>query len=259
MPQAKEQRRLSLAAQVAEWPQRAVAHVRSLACQLRGKRSKRDETLRSAQMLLTTSEHHDDFREMAFTFAVIALAANVSKADGDPSREEFLAFRDAFPMPATEHEKIHQLYTLALRDEADVVHHARRIATLFPVAAYRRLLGDVLSRLVRVAAVDGALNMQERNLLLRIAQAFGLRRREAARLLRKPVIEEVNANPYALLGVKPETSEADIRRHYHRLLRENHPDNIQATGGSEEAMLVASRQVAQLNAAYQAIRNERRS
>ena len=241
--------------QVADRPLEAFGQL----CGWLGKRTRRDVKMRSAQLLLTSSIHHDDFREMTFTFAVIALAAKLAKADGEATRDEFLAFREAFPMPASEHEKIQRLFDMAVRDEAEAIHHARRIATLFPVSTYRRLLRDLLARLVRVAMVDGRVNAVEEALLQEIGQAFGLRRRECGLILRKPHAIESAVSPYAILGVKPEASEADIRRSYHQLMRENHPDNIQAQGGSQDAVLVASRQVAQLSAAYHAIRIERRA
>lgn len=214
--------------------------------------------LHSAQARLTAFRHHDGFREMAFTFAVIGLAAKIATADGEATREEFMAFCEAFPMPAGEHEKIQRLFIMAQRDEAEAVHHARRIAALFPLAQHRALLRDVLSRLAQVAAADAVLSDRESALLLAVGQAFGLRKREAARLIHAPQAASQDSDPYVVLGVRREASEADIRRNYHRLLREKHPDSVLAQGGSKDAVLIASRQVAQLNAAYQAIRAERR-
>lgn len=254
MPKAKRQGWLAVTARMADAPLSALGQLRGWL----GKRTQRDVKMRSAQLLLTSSVHHDDFREMTFTFAVIALAAKLAKADGEATRNEFLAFREAFPMPANEHEKISRLFDMALRDEAAAIHHARRIATLFPVSTYRRLLRDLLARLVRVAMADGRINKVEEELLSQIGEVFGLRRRECALILRKPHAIESAASPYAILGVTPADSEADIRRSYLQLMRENHPDSIQAQGGSQEAVLLAGRQVAQLSAAYRAIRLERR-
>lgn len=255
MAKSKQHSWKAVASQIAEAPRHIFGHI----ARRFGASGRRAQKLRTAQLVLTTSEHHDDFRQMAFTFAVIALAAQVAKSDGNATRDEFIAFREAFPMPATEHEKIRQLYDMALRDTSPFVHHARRIAALFPVRRHRRLLKDVLKRLARLAMVDGQLNKAEGTMLLEIGLAFGLRRRSIMRALREPLIEAAESNPYSILGVKPDDSEAEIRKSYHKLMRENHPDQIAAQGGSQDAVLVASRQVAQLNAAYQAIRSERRA
>lgn len=254
MTQARKQGWLSRMTRVFDSPLHALGGVRGLL----GKDAARRGQLRSAQVTLSSSGHHDEFRGMAFTFAVIALAANVARADGKATRDEFLAFREAFPMPANEHEKIHRLFGMALRDGGTAEQHARRISTLFPVSRHRRLLRDVLARLVQVALVDGHLKPAEAATLESVGRVFGLRKREVARILRQPDTARDDANPYAILGVRPEDSAEDIRRSYHRLMRENHPDNVLAQGGSQEAVRIASHQVAQLSAAYQAIRAERR-
>lgn len=245
---------MSLVTRAVESPLQAFDHVRGMFA----KSDARKDKLRSAQVLLTASDHHDDFREMAFTFAVIALAANIARADGEATKDEFLAFREAFPMPVGEHEKIRRLFDMALRDGGTAEQHARRIATLFPATQHRRLLLDVLARLVRVARVDGMLKPTEGAMLEQVGLAFGLRKREVTGVLNKPDVAAAESDPYSVLGVKPEDSEEAIRRNYHRLMRENHPDNVLAQGGSQEAVFIASRQVAQISAAYQAIRTERR-
>lgn len=240
-------------ARAADAPALAFMHLRDW---LGGRR--KGERQRNAKMVLTTTDSDDNFREMAFTFAVIALAAKLAAADGNPTREEFIVFREVFPMPASEHEKIRRLFGMALRDDAKAADHARRIATLFPPARHRALLCDVLSRLFRVATADGNMHPREQALLFEVAQAFHVGRRAFMRLLRQHMVESGEDDPYAVLGVEAAWSDGDIRRAYMRLMREYHPDSVQARGGSADAVLIAGRQVAQLNAAYNAIRSERR-
>lgn len=214
---------------------------------------------RDAQLVLTTTDSHDNFRQMAFTFAVIALAAKLCAADGKPTRDEFMAFREAFPMPAGEHEKIRRLFGMALRDGADATDHARRVAALFPPARHRALLRELLARLMRVAGSDGAINPCEDGVLQEVARIFHIGRRVYARILRDHRELAARPDPYAVLGVGEHWKDADIRSAYMKLMREHHPDSVQSRGGSADAVLVASRQVAQLNAAYNAIRAERRT
>lgn len=218
---------------------------------------RRGEVIRTARMSLTADDGHDNFREMAFTFAVIALAAKLSGVDGNPSREEFIVFREVFPMPASEHNKIRRLFMMALQDNTQAVDHARRISMLFPPAQHRRLLSDVLSRLFKVATADGAMHPNEEMLLREVAQRFHIGRRAYQRLMHQHMVQTEDGDPYAVLGVKADWPESDIRKTYHRLMREYHPDSVQSRGGSADAVLIASRQVAQLNAAYNAIQADR--
>lgn len=244
----------ALTARVAEAPAQAFGAIRDW---IGGWRKR--GVIRNARMVLTATDSHDNFREMAFTFAVIALAAKLAAADGEPKNDEFIAFREAFPMPSSEHEKIRRLFSLAVRDGVQAVDHARRIALLFPPSSHQRLLNDVLARLLRVATADGPIRRAEEAVLREIARCFNIGRRAFSKLLHSH-LEQTGAivNPYAVLGVRAEWADAEIRKAYHRLMREYHPDSVLARGGSAEAVLVASRQVAKLNAAYNAIRAERR-
>jgi DnaJ like chaperone protein len=64
-------------------------------------------------------------------------------------------------------------------------------------------------------------------------------------------------NPYTVLGISPDAPDDEIKEHYRRLVRENHPDTLMAHGVPEEFVCVANRKVAALNAAYDQIMKER--
>lgn len=212
-------------------------------------------TSRKAPLLLARVEHPQGFREMTFTFAVIALAAKLAGSDGSVSNDEFLAFRDAFPMPPSEHDKIRQLFMLASSDKTAPSAHAERIATLFPAEQHRELLREVMARLVEVASADGRVNKQEDAQLRLYGRIFGLKPREIGAIIRNPQSVGWEA-PHRVLGVSPDAEEEDIRRAYLKLLRLHHPDPIQAQGGSKEAVEAAARHVARINAAYHSLRRK---
>ena len=65
-------------------------------------------------------------------------------------------------------------------------------------------------------------------------------------------MSEAALDPYAVLGVAPEISDAELRRVYRGLVKRHHPDH---NGGSPEA----ARRFAQIQTAYAAIANRRRS
>lgn len=253
MSNARSESWIEMTVRVADAPALALGQLRDWLSNRR-----RGGTFRHARIALTTTDSKDNFREIAFTFAVIALAAKLTCVDGQPTREEFIVFREVFPMPASEHEKIRRLFQMAIRDGAKAVDHARRIATLFPPSRHRRLLSDVLSRLFKVATADGAMGPRKEALLREVARCFHIGSRAFERLQRQHMVQMEEADPYAVLGVKPDWPDVTIRYTYHRLMREYHPDSVQSRGGSPDAVLIASRQVAQLNAAYNAIRAERR-
>jgi DnaJ like chaperone protein len=55
------------------------------------------------------------------------------------------------------------------------------------------------------------------------------------------------------LGISPEASAEDIRSRYRALVRENHPDQMQARGVPPEAVNLAAHKMAAINRAYDEI------
>ncbi len=92
--------------------------------------------------------------------------------------------------------------------------------------------------------------------LERVAEIFRLGRR--FRCIRARFVRHPDDAPYEVLGVNPCDSDEDIRRAYRRLVRENHPDRLLARGVPEEMLKLANARMAAINAAWEAIRAERR-
>lgn len=220
-------------------------------------RRAREEKLRQVQERAAAFNVGSGVGDMAFTFAVIGLGAKLCIHAGKVHEEALIVFRQTFPMPTSEQAKLRQLFLMAAKDGADMLHHARRIARFFPAEKHVVLLRDVLQRLLRVAAVEGVTTPDTMRQLRAIAKEFGVSRWEFGRMARLWNAPR-QADPYAVLGVLPSWSDADIRRAYHQLMREYHPDRVQAQGGGTEAVHAAQRHVAAINAAYTAIRVTRR-
>jgi DnaJ like chaperone protein len=61
------------------------------------------------------------------------------------------------------------------------------------------------------------------------------------------------ADPYAILGVRRGLPMEEIRRQYHRLVAENHPDRLIGRGVPEEFIAIATTRLAAINAAFELI------
>ncbi|MFU8776857.1 MAG: TerB family tellurite resistance protein, partial [Roseovarius sp.] len=70
-------------------------------------------------------------RSVAFTIAVIALAAKMAKADGQVTRDEVTAFREVFQIAETDEANAARVFDLARQDVAGFEEYARRIARMF--------------------------------------------------------------------------------------------------------------------------------
>jgi DnaJ like chaperone protein len=66
-------------------------------------------------------------------------------------------------------------------------------------------------------------------------------------------------DPYKVLGVSPSDDFPTIRRRYHGLVHENHPDRLVSRGVPKEFHAIANERMAVLNAAYEEIEKERRA
>ena len=81
-----------------------------------------------------------------------------------------------------------------------------------------------------------------------------VRARFQARRSRSP---EAPADPYTVLGLRPDARDEEVRTTYRRLVRELHPDHLIAKGVPEEFVREANHKLAAINAAHDLIEKER--
>lgn len=190
---------------------------------------------------------------IAFTIAVVALGAKLAKADGFVSNVEVETFHKVFSTPASQSANVQRLYDLAKKDVAGFESYAAQIAEL--LESEPKLKRDVVEGLFHIAAADGILHEQEDAYLRRIGEIFGFSSTEF-RSIRSMFVHDPD-DAYAVLGLKPDISDADLRSHYRRLVRDNHPDAATARGVPEEFIEMANRKLAAINAAYEEVARER--
>jgi len=191
-------------------------------------------------------------KQIAFTIGVIALGAKMAKADGVVTRAEIDAFKQVFQVPPQESANVARVFDLAKQDVRGFEPYARQIAGLFPDSP--EVLEKVLECLVHIARADGKLTDDELIYLHAVANIFGL---DAARFARAEAAAGETIDPYQVLGVARDASNEAIKQAWRKLARENHPDTLIAKGMPEEAIALATRQLAAINAAYDRVSKER--
>jgi DnaJ like chaperone protein len=191
---------------------------------------------------------------VAFTIAVIALGAKMAKADGVVTDEEIEAFERIFRVPPGEAANVRRVFNLARQDTAGYEAYAGQVARAF--RDNPAMLEDVLDGLFEIAKADGVLHPGEQAFLERVAEIFGFAPNEFRRI-RATHFGPDSADPYAILGVAYDASDIEIRRTYHMLVRENHPDSLIARGVPEEFIKLATDKLATINTAYEKIQQER--
>jgi DnaJ like chaperone protein len=191
---------------------------------------------------------------VAFTIAIIALAAKMAKADGSVSAAEVEAFQRIFQVPPGEEAHVRRIFDLARQDVAGYEIYAGQIARLF--TGNPAMLEDVLDGLFEIAKADGALHPAESAFLERVSDIFGFAPNEFRRIRASHFAPDL-ADPYVILGVAYSASEDEIRKTYRRLVRENHPDSLIARGVPPEFIRLATNKLASINNAYEKILAER--
>ena len=194
-------------------------------------------------------------RQVAFSMAMIALSAKMAKADGVVTSDEIAAFRGLFAMPDGEARNVARLFDLAKRDVAGYESYAAKIAEIY--GEDREGLADVIDGLFAIARADGAVHEAEMVYLERVGAIFGISGAAFERIAARHVIPE-EGDPYVVLGVERSLDFAAIRRRYHGLVADNHPDKLMARGLPQECIVIATERLAAINAAYERIERERR-
>jgi DnaJ like chaperone protein len=200
---------------------------------------------------LDTSRQRD---EVAFTIGVIALAAKLAKADGMVSRDEVDVFKRVFPVPREEEANVGQLFNLAKTDVAGFDDYARQLASLF--RGRPAVLEDLLDSLFLIAKADDNLHPGELEFLKHVADIFGFSRTQFERI-RASHFGPDREDPYVILGITRAASDADVKKAYLVLMKENHPDSLVARGVPAEFVRLANEKVAAINGAYDIIKKER--
>ena len=190
---------------------------------------------------------------VAFTIAVITLAAKMSKADGVSSDVEAEAFDQVYVVPETERANVKRLFQLASQDVAGYDSYARQISAL--LADEPEVKVSVLECLFHIACADGVLHPAENDFLADVARIFELSATEF-RAIRRAFVHEPD-DPFEILGLTPDAADQEIKARYRELVKRHHPDALVSKGVPPEFLIAAERRLAAITAAFEAIQTER--
>jgi DnaJ like chaperone protein len=191
---------------------------------------------------------------VGFTIAVIALGAKMAKADGTVTRDEVSAFREVFVIAPEDEAGAARVFDLARQDVAGFESYARAIARAF--RRRPKMLEDLLEGLFHISMADGGYHPGEDEFLQRVAEIFGIAPPVFMRL-RARHVPNAAQDPYAVLGVDPGQTLAEVRKRWRTLVRDNHPDRLVARGLPPEAIRLATARIAAINDAWRTISRQR--
>ncbi len=119
------------------------------------------------------------------------------------------------------------------------------------------LLEDVMDGLFHIAQSDGAITGDEMTYLARVAELFGFTPLTFRRLRATHLGQEAD-DPYLILKIAPDASDAELHAAWRAAISEAHPDRARARGLPEDFVEIAQLKAAAINAAHDAALSERR-
>ncbi len=192
--------------------------------------------------------------QVAFTMGVIALGAKMAKADGVVTKDEVNAFKEVFKVPERDMKNVARIFDMAKQDVAGYEAYAEQLARMFKTN--RELLEDVLDGLFHIAKADEIIHPKEEEYLASVASRFGFTETEFKYIWSRHV-DANKRDPYDVLEIRPDISDDELKSHYRKLVRENHPDKLIARGVPPEFVEIANKKLAAINEAYDEIAKER--
>ncbi len=195
-------------------------------------------------------------RQVAFTTAVIVLCAKMAKADGQVTPDEISAFKRIFQIPPEEQENVGKLFNEARKEATGFEPYAQQIAMLF--SHQPAVLEEILGALFVIAKADGVVHPNELQFVQQVAMIFGFGPHQFERLKTIHLgSEDKEADAYEVLDLNRDATDAEIKKTYRKLIRENHPDTLMSQGMPQEFIDLANDKMATINAAYDRIAKER--
>jgi len=193
-------------------------------------------------------------RQVVFTMAVIVLAAKMAKADGRVTRDEIAAFKRIFRIPPAEMKDVGKLFNAAAEDATGFEPYARQIAQMF--AREPAVLEELLGGLFHIAKADGTVHTGELEYLRQVGAIFGIEGHAFAGV-RAQHMGAGAADPYEVLGLTRDATDAEVKKAYRKRSREYHPDTLIAQGLPQEFIDLATEKMAVINTSYDRIEKER--
>ena len=193
-------------------------------------------------------------KKIGFTIAVIALSAKMAKADGIVTKEEVDAFKQIFEIPKGQESYISKVYNLARQDVAGYDIYAKQISKM--LSKKKGLLENLVEGLLFISISDGKYHPMEDKFINDVASIFIISK-ERLESLKDLYIQKTEITPYKILNVSPKDDINVIRRHWKKLVLENHPDKVLAKGLPKEAEKLANARLSKINLAWEKIKNAR--
>ena len=205
--------------------------------------------------------------QMAFFTATFSVMGYLAKADGRVTEDEIGLARAVMAQMKLSPE-LRQTAIHLFNEGKGADFPLDEVLEQFRVEVHRRrnLVRMFIEIQLQAAYADGELHPAERRSLLHICQRLGFPASDYARLEAMIGAERQyragTAGPsieaaYAVLNISPDTSDAEVKKAYRRLMSQHHPDKLVSKGLPEEMMEIAKQKTQEIRRAYEQVRDAR--
>jgi len=221
---------------------------------------------------LTQGEEDDISRQAVFFYTTFSVMGHVAKAKGQVTNHE-IAFASAYMNKLGLNSEMRQQAQDAFREGKMAGFPLKdRLRKFKRICGNRHdLLLMFLEIQIQVAFSDGELDAQEREVLHTIAKLLGYSGRQLDNLLEMIIagaafhqqsgqryqqgaagVSKASQidSAYKVLGVSKDSSKAEVKKAYRKLMSQHHPDKLIAKGLPPEMMESAKEKTQEIQAAY---------
>jgi DnaJ like chaperone protein len=204
----------------------------------------------------------DRIKQTAQTFQVafFGCLAKMARADGAISKAEIDAVEQImarFGYAGVVREQAIEIFRRAKDDPHTAADYINQLAGV--IQFNPQIAMTFIAALHAVAAADGVIHPNEREILLQAERAFRLRPGTIDAMLGGTRGNAPNAleNAYKVIDVSPDATDTEIKKAYRQKCVEFHPDKLASKGLPDEFMTYAHEQLTKVNEAYDTIKKAR--
>ncbi len=200
--------------------------------------------------------------QAAFFTTTFSVMGHIAKADGHVSPSEVTAAKNIMA----------QMQLSAEQRKAAIQFFDQGKAADFPLEAVlhqfrkechrrRSLIQMFVEIQIATALSDGTVDPAEKDILYTIGEILGFSRGQIDHLFNIAGNAEASASDkltlsqaYKILGIGKDSSEAEIKKAYRRLMSQHHPDKLVSKGLPDEMIALATEKTQEIRKAYDLIK-----
>ena len=197
-------------------------------------------------------------KDTSFIQSMAGLCAKIAKADGVVTENEIQMFKKLFN--TDRNPRIARIFNEAKQTTEGYEQYAKQLKILSQNNV--EMKESIVENLFKIGIADGQIDVEELKLFDKIADILEFPQGNynfiKNRYIAKPKNDELS-NDYDILGVFYNASNKEIKKRWIDLINEYHPDKIQAAGGSQKEIDLATQKMADINSAYERIMKHRKA